>query len=150
MKLHLKRFATDGDSTIGILRLDGQAAFFTLEDERRAVKVASETRIPAGTYQIHVRNEGGMIKRYRRRFQWHRGMLWLQDVPGFQYIYIHVGNTDGDTAGCILVGYAANMKSIAGGMSIGQSVKAYRRLYETVYDAAEAGDLEIIIEDHDR
>ena len=150
MKLHLDRIASDGESTIGILRLDGEADCFTLEDEYRALKVASETRIPAGIYQVRVRTEGGMIKRYRRRFQWHKGMLWLQNVPGFKYIYIHVGNTDGDTAGCILVGYAANMKGIAGGMSIGQSVKAYRRLYEAVYAAAEAGGLEITIEDRDR
>ena len=34
----------------------------------------------------------------------HKGMLWVRDIPGFEYILIHTGNTDEHTSGCLLVG----------------------------------------------
>lgn len=146
MKLTLERIKSNDEATIGNLWLDGRLLWFSLEDEYRLEKVAAETRIPAGTYQICPRLGGGMIQRYKRRFPWHQGMLHLQDVPGFKYVYIHVGNTDEDTAGCILVGYGADLRS----MTIQASTPAYAELYEKIYAAANAGDLEITIEDRDR
>ena len=146
MKLLLERTKSNDEATIGNLWLDGRLLWFSLEDEYRLEKVAAETRIPAGTYQIRPRLAGGMIQRYKRRFAWHQGMLHLQDVPGFKYVYMHVGNTDEDTAGCILVGYGADLRS----MTIQTSVPAYTELYEKIYAAADAGELEITIEDHDQ
>lgn len=147
MKLHLERIKGTADATFGNLWLDGKLFCFTLEDEYRFEKLHSETRIPAGTYKIDLRNEGGLTKKYARRFpDFHRGMLWLRDVPGFNWIYLHVGNTDDDTAGCVLVGMAGNLTS----MEIQSSTPAYRALYEAVVDAAEAGELEITVEDRDR
>jgi len=149
VKLALERIATDGASTIGILFLDGVFQCFALEDQYRAVKVAGETRIPAGTYRIGLRNEGGLAQKYASRFpDIHRGMLWLRDVPGFRWVYLHVGNRDDDTLGCILVGDAAT--ATAGDMMVGASRAAYRRFYPVVVDAAEAGALEITIADRDR
>jgi len=149
VKLTLERIATDGASTIGILFLDGVFQCFALEDQYRAVKVAGETRIPAGTYRIGLRNEGGLTGKYASRFpDIHRGMLWLRDVPGFRWVYLHVGNRDDDTLGCILVGDAAT--ATAGDMMVGTSRAAYRRFYSVVVDAAEAGVLEITIADRDR
>ncbi len=78
----------------------------------------------------------------------HRGMLHVQDVPGFEHILIHVGNTDTDTAGCLLVGTGALARP--GDMSIQSSVEAYRRLYPQVIGAAESNDLEIEFIDSDR
>ena len=78
---------------------------YTLEDEFREVKVSGETRIPAGTYELKIRTEGSLTKRYEARFpDFHEGMIWLQNVPNFKWIYIHCGNDDDDTDGCILVG----------------------------------------------
>lgn len=145
MELTLTRFLSDNETTLGVLRLDGVVVCFTLEDERRAVKVAGETRIPAGRYQILTRGLGGMVLRYREKYPWHRGMLWLQDVPGFKWIYIHIGNTEEDTAGCILAAFGANLA----GMTLQQSADGYRSLYEEVIDAAEDGSLWITIEDRD-
>jgi hypothetical protein len=149
LKLTLERIATDGASTIGILFLDGVFQCFTLEDEHRDVKVRGETRIPAGTYRVGLRNEGGLTQKYASRFpDIHRGMLWLRDVPGFRWVYLHVGNRADDTLGCILVGDAAT--ATAGDMMVGASRAAYRRFYSVVVDAAEAGALEITIADRDR
>lgn len=78
----------------------------------------------------------------------HRGMLHLQDVPNFEYILIHCGNTHADTSGCLLVGMAANTES--GNMSISSSTVAYRKLYPMVVDAAANNRLEIEFFDNDR
>ena len=58
-------------------------------------------------------------------------MLWLQNVPDFEYIYIHTGNTDHDSAGCILVGYA-NYLNIDERGSVGMSVDAYKDIYPPI------------------
>ena len=63
---------------------------YTLEDQRQVKKVKGETRIPAGTYEIKLRTVGGFTKRYEQRFpDMHRGMLWLQDVPGVRKASTH-------------------------------------------------------------
>lgn len=149
MRITVERFVSDDDTTVSLIFLDGAFCCFGLEDEHREEKIARETRIPAGTYAIKLRTAGGMNARYGRRFpDFHRGMLWLQDVPNFTWIYIHVGNTDDHTAGCLLVGEGA-MCSPTADMSVQASVRAYERLYREVVDAAEAGELDIEIIDRD-
>ena len=145
MKLKLTRLNSGTDSTIGSLCIDQGLSttdtYFTCEDEFRAVKVENETRIPSGTYEIKLRNEGGMTKRYANRFpDIHRGMLWLQDVPNFEWVYVHLGNTDEDTAGCILVGYSCSIDAISGGGTIGRSTEAYKDLYKKVVAAMDSGE----------
>lgn len=143
MILTLHRFASLPESTIGALSIDGRFCAFTLEDEFRVLKVPGETRIPAGTYEIKLRTEGGMHAKYVVRFSDHKGMLWLQNVPGFEYIYIHCGTTDDDTAGCILVGDTANAEG-----TLARSELAYRRLYGQVANAILAGEpVSITVED---
>ena len=53
----LQRYSDDGESTLGLMfaGLDASKPLFagyTMEDEARAVKVAKETRIPAGDYEL--------------------------------------------------------------------------------------------------
>ena len=131
MELVLSRVFSGPDSTIGVLSVDDKPTCFTCEDEKREVKVYGETRIPAGTYAIKYRDEGGMVGRYKARYSWHKGMLHLQDVPGFEFIYIHPGNTEADTLGCILIGNGALLNG-AGGGSISHSRDAYAALYKIV------------------
>ncbi len=148
MKLRLDRFISDNEATCGQLYLDDEFFCFTLEDQYQAVKVMHETRIPAGRYQIHLRNVGGMTKRYQKRFpDIHRGMLWLLKVPEFKWIYIHPGNTDDHTSGCILVGHGVNTAPRS--MKLQQSTDAYLALYKRVVDAAAANELTIEIIDLD-
>ncbi len=147
MLIHVRRVASGDDATIGALTVDGSFQCFTLEDEKRAVKVAGETRIPAGRYRVKVRRHGGFHGRYSRRFpDLHRGMLEIADVPGFSDILIHVGNYTRDTAGCLLVGMGANIVTDRG-WTVTQSTAAYKRIYARVIDAAAAGKLEIQIDD---
>jgi hypothetical protein len=75
-------------------------------------------------------------------------MLHVQDVPGFEYILIHIGNTDKDTAGCLLVGEQA--VTTKGDMRVNMSKIAYERLYPAAVDAAAAGVLCIRYLDNNR
>jgi len=149
MKITVDRFLSDSDSTVSLVLIDRSYECFGLEDEFREEKVPSETRIPAGTYKVGVRTVGGFHPRYSRRFpDIHKGMLHILDVPNFTYILIHCGNTDEDTAGCLLVG--ASVNTTAGDMSIGSSTIAYKRFYPKVIQATLEGSLEIEFIDSDR
>ena len=153
MELLLRRISTGDESTIGNLfamNCVGGATYqndvdvpafrcFTMEDQPNEPKVPGETRIPAGLYKIELRTEGGMHARYMKRFSWHLGMLWLQDVPEFEWVYIHVGNYERDTDGCILVGDGVQSNVIEDGMVM-SSVAAYKRLYTEIVDALDTVD----------
>lgn len=146
MKLEVLRISSQKDSTNGILFdvTGGQRKFlcYTLEDEFRPLeqKVMGETRIPAGTYKMSLRTVGGFHGRYKARYgDMHKGMLWVRNVPGFEYILIHSGNTDEHTAGCLLVGdtQSENIKKSDG--FIGSSRTAYERIYAPIAEALESG-----------
>ena len=152
MELHLKRISTGEESTIGTLHeladpVEFQA--FTLEDQPNEPKVPKETRIPAGRYQVKFREElSGLTKKYRGKYPWFTWHLWLQDVPDFEYVYIHVGNDDDHTDGCILVGDQA-VSNVAEEGRILSSVLAYTRLYARVRDALESDEeVWITVEDY--
>ena len=145
MHILVDRYLSDEDATLSRVYIDGVYQCDGLEDEYREDKIVGETRIPAGTYKIGVRTVGGFHKRYSRSFSFHRGMLHVLDVPGFEYILIHVGNYDRDTAGCLLLG-AGDERAMAVWLSKG----TYRRFYNKVIDAALSGDLTIEYRDSDR
>lgn len=144
MKLEVLRISSEKDSTSGLLfdTTNGrQFLCYTLEDEERDSKVMGETRIPAGTYRVTLRTEGGFHGKYAHRFKdIHKGMLWVRDVPNFEYILIHCGNTDEHTAGCLLVGNTqhSNIKQADG--FIGRSTQAYFDIYPPIANALEAGE----------
>ena len=151
MKLKVIRFNSQSDSTNGLLfdATNGMDFLcYTLEDEKREEKVMAETRIPAGTYEIKLRKEGGFHGRYTKKYgSMHKGMLHVQDVPNFKYILIHIGNTDEDTAGCLLIGDSAS-STVSGEGSIGNSTSAYKRVYPVIASALENGEsVTINIED---
>tara|TARA_R110000796_G_scaffold213965_1_gene329980 strand:- start:625 stop:1116 length:492 start_codon:yes stop_codon:yes gene_type:complete len=138
MRLEVVRFSSEADSTNGLLFdiTNGQRKFlsYTLEDEYRKEKVMSETRVPAGTYNVTLRTEGGFNQKYDERFgsDFNKGMLWVRDVPNFEYILIHIGNTDEDTAGCLLVGDTQNNNQITSDGFIGSSTNNYKRIYPPI------------------
>ena len=150
MQLEVLRFSSQTDSTSGLLFEDTTIGrrflCYTLEDERRALKVRGETRVPAGTYKIELRKEGGFHERYTKKYPGiHRGMLHVTDVPGFEYILIHTGNTDEHTAGCLLVGDSQENNQVLPDGFIGKSVNAYKRIYPSIAKAITNGE-EVTIE----
>jgi hypothetical protein len=150
MRITVDRFLNDGDSTASEVSVDGEKICYGLEDEYRDIKVAGETRIPAGLYPVGVHTVGRFHARYsgNQFADIHQGMLHVLEVPGFSWILIHCGVDDSHTAGCLLVG--DDVITTHGKMSLVHSPLAYRRLYSTVIDAALAGELEIEFIDNDR
>lgn len=146
MFIHVDRIASNSDSSLSLIRVDDYTCF-AVEDEYRTVKVWGETRIPAGVYEIKLRDDGGMNRRYKAKYgEAHKGMLWLQNVPNFELVYIHPGNDDDDTAGCILPGELATTQ-----YSVRNSTNAYRIIYDKVIAALEAGENVFVdITDHDK
>lgn len=135
MKLRLLRQeeSDNGKATIGSLFVNGMWECFTLEDKIRDVKIYGETCIPEGTYQVVV----DMSARFRRL------MPHILNVPHFDGIRIHSGNTDADTAGCILLGRIHRK----GEDLIGESRLAYDAFFKKLQDALAVGEsCEITIE----
>ena len=150
MKLKVLRFSSQEDSTSGLLFEENDLGLrflcYTLEDERRSIKVKGETRVPSGTYKLALRKEGGFHKRYKGKYgAWHRGMLHVTEVPGFEWILIHTGNTDEHTGGCLLLGDSQENNVIIKDGFVGKSGNAYKRVYSPIARNIEKGN-EVTIE----
>lgn len=98
MELKVERKWPKATYTVGRLYVDGKMFCNTLEDRVRDLnteeKVYGETAIPAGRYRV--------IFNWSPKFG--RNLPRLLNVPHFEGILIHPGNTAADSAGCILVG----------------------------------------------
>lgn len=97
MKLLLKRDLLNSEFTLGELFIEGIHFCYTVEDVVRKPnepKVFGKTAIPYGTYKVI------------QTLSPHFGIITprLVDVPGFQGVLIHSGNTAADTEGCIIIG----------------------------------------------
>lgn len=131
MNLKVSRLVGNENASIGLLAVDGKFQAFTVEDEKRSVKVKGETRIPEGKYEVVFRTEGTHHEKYKTKYGAnHYGMLHIINVPNFQYILIHIGNTEKDTDGCLLVGDALNSN-----FTISGSTVAYERIYKIIAEA---------------
>ncbi len=146
MDLTVLRFSDDGDSTLGLLFIDGAFECFTIEDEERKIKVSGETRIPEGSYQIKFREVlSPLTQTYRRRYpSWFTYHLELQDVPDFQHVYMHVGNKESHSDGCLLVGEVASANTGFSEGEVYRSRIAFERIYGIVSDALNNGEQVLI------
>ena len=129
MELNVKRTDLSENSTIGELSVDSQFECYTLEDTGRPVKIKGVTAIPAGRYEV--------IINYSQRFN--RQLPLLLNVPDFEGVRIHPGNTAADTEGCILVGQTKS----AG--FVGQSGLAFEQLFGKLQAASVTGKIFIEI-----
>ena len=138
MQIKLYRYSSQSKTTLGVIHVDKKFQCYSIEDRYRKEKVKSETRIQAGRYEIKLREFGGHYEKYVNKYEGHEGMLWLQDVPNFEDILIHIGNDAKDTSGCLLVGSTANNNAKNKGF-IGGSTEAYLDLYFKVLPELKAG-----------
>lgn len=126
------------EHTYSKIFIDGRYECEGLEDQHQDQKVAGHTRIPSGIYPIRYRVVGGFHNRYSKKPWTHYGMLEIFGVPNFKYVLIHIGNTDDDTAGCLLVGKRRG--TFEGKAAVLDSTKAYIELYEKVSTAYNSGE----------
>jgi hypothetical protein len=149
MQIKVQRILSNKEETLGMLFLNGVPFCWTLEDQKQEKKVMAETRIPEGEYVVKLRTEGSHHDAYTKKFPtYHKGMLELQNVPGFQFILIHIGNTDKDTAGCLLLG---DLPILGEKLTIGQSTVAYEKFYKRVISCLDVNEkVTIKIEDIER
>ena len=144
MKIKILRYNFDTESTQGIGAIDNDFAVFTLEDQRRPLgeeKVQGETAIPAKTYKLGIQEKvTPLTKHYRSKYPWFDKHIMILDVPDFDNVYIHIGNNDKHTDGCILVAdLAVNDPSNYNGEQA-KSVQAFHRFYSRVFDALKKGE----------
>lgn len=128
MLIYIRRMNYREDCVIGVLRLSEEWDFMlhTLEDAvRLGEKIPGQTAIPAGLYDVTID--------FSPHFQKH--MPHVLNVPGFDGIRIHAGNTAKDTEGCILVGESWDGKSM-----ILRSRDAYERLFARIKAAIDRGE----------
>ena len=98
MKLKVERLWKKPGYTVGRLYVDGKFFCNSLEDTVRDLnrerKVPGKTAIPYGEYKV--------VFNWSPKFG--RNLPRLLNVPAFEGILIHPGNTADDSSGCILVG----------------------------------------------
>lgn len=148
MKLEVLRFSPTKKSTYGMLfnstDRDPKFLCYILEDPYQPKKVYGNTCISDGTYKIELRTEGRLHEKYSEKFpEFHQGMLWINDVPDFTDIYLHIGNSPKDTHGCPLVGDDAK-SNLGDKHSIFRSTRAYKRIYPMICEKLALGE-EVLI-----
>lgn len=150
MELRLKRIARRDTYTIGRLYVDGEYFCDTCEDVDRglrqdmaqsvirAIKRKGVTAIPTGRYRVTMDVQSPKF-RTKAMYQFCNGYLpRLINVPGFDGVLIHVGNTAKDTEGCLLVGKNTKVGKVL------ESRTTFVKLYEKLRKAE--GSIYITIE----
>lgn len=142
MKFKLQRLKSDKNQTFGMVTGEGYQAW-SLEDEPRIVKVKGETRIPSGTYELTIRKEDTPLTIKHRQAYNKLGNIWfsyhieVSNVPNFTGVYIHSGNDQTHTDGCLLFG---DTLTITGNVNpLTESTKAIERFYRLVFPELEKG-----------
>ena len=143
MELLLKRIAKRDTYTIGKLFIDGVYFCDTLEDRdrglkqslpasvNRAKKVAGATAIPTGKYQVTLKMQSPKFKK-KKQYEFCDGYLpRLINVPAFDGVLIHIGNTANQTEGCILVGRNTKVGKVL------ESGVTFRALYAKLKEATD-------------
>ena len=134
--------------TVGKLYVDGVAFCETLEDrdrglnssmpleEIKAMKKAATTAIPTGAYRVRmdITSHKYSTKEWYIRNCHGARMPRLENVPGYEGVLVHPGNTAADTEGCILVG-----RNKVKGRVI-QSKETFMLLYNKMYEAYGKGE----------
>ncbi len=124
MKITTEVFDKGSDYTISKLYVDGIYCCYIMEDViREGEKVYAKTAIPRGTYNVVV----NMSPHFKKL------LPNIQDVPGFDRILIHSGNTSEDTKGCLLTGFRIGM--LDGRRAVLDSRPAFSKLFAMIQEA---------------
>ena len=150
LEVKLKRIAFRPDYTIGRMYIDGERFCDTLEDTdrglqqslplsvNRAKKKQGATAIPTGRYRVTLAVQSPRFKT-KAQYKFCNGFLpRLVNVPAFDGVLIHIGNSPKDTEGCILVGRNTQVGKVL------DSTATFRKLYDRLKSSTK--DIYITIE----
>ena len=146
MEVKVKRIARRDNYTIGKMYVNGEYVCDTLEDTDRGLtskmsvaqisgmKVHGETAIPTGRYLVDMKTVSPRFGG-RPQYQFCKGRLpRLCNVPAYQGVLVHCGNTANDTEGCILVGENKAVGQVL------NSTATFRKIYTMLKAADERGE----------
>lgn len=140
MDLLLKRIARRETYTIGHLYVDGKYFCDTCEDKDRglqqqlplSVNVAKKkkgvTAIPVGRYRVTLAVKSQRFSQKKQYAACNGYLPRLVNVPAFDGVLIHIGNTASDTEGCILVGKNTQVGKVL------ESTQTFWKLYSILQD----------------
>ena len=141
MELLLKRIARRDSYTIGKLYVDGSYFCDTIEDKDRglqqqlplSVNVAKKkkglTAIPVGRYRVTLAVKSQRFGQKKQYAACNGYLPRLINVPAFDGVLIHIGNTASDTEGCILVGKNTQVGKVL------ESTQTFWKLYSILQDS---------------
>lgn len=133
MKLTVKPFYSDSKVHISTLYINGVFECFALEDPLTERKIKGESAIPRGVYQLGLRYSPKFSPKYNHQ------MIWVKNVPNYEYILIHPGNVVEDTEGCLIPG--KTIGRLNGKFAVLESKTAYTALYGKVAKELSSGKL---------
>jgi len=99
----LKRTVFHENFTLGELYLGNHFLFYSCEDPPRDKKIAGITCIPKGRYEVVIT----MSNRFKKP------LPLLLNVPNFEGVRIHSGNSAEDSSGCVLLGLTRTAVGVA-------------------------------------
>lgn len=154
MKILVDRKYKKSTYTISNLYVDGEWICNTIEDKDWGwnqktpisdiktikTKFKSQTAIPSGTYDVTLNVVSPKYKNnafYNENANGSR-LPRILNVPGFDGILIHKGNTEKDSAGCLIVG----LNTIKGGVT--QSADCFKKLYKKLQTAKDKIQITIL------
>lgn len=141
MHIISERIAKKSTYTISNMYIDGVKFCNVLEDTDRGLtqdmplediqkaKVYGKTAIPTGTYKVTLDIVSPKFSKYKQ-YKFCNGKLpRLIDVPGYSGVLIHIGNTEADTDGCLLVGQNNAVGKVT------NSTATFKSLYDKMLEA---------------
>lgn len=142
-QIEVLRYPSEKDWTLSEFLICGKLFGYGVEDEYREVKVHGETRIPNGVYELELthspkfsssyyvsKKTGELSKLQSDDFNEAHKLITLKNVPGFERILWHWGNTDDDSRGCYIVG--SEIGIIKGQKGVLGSRKKYEQIYPMI------------------
>lgn len=148
MNIIVKRVAKKASYTIGKMYINGIYFCDTCEDADRGLtqymslaeikrkKIYSRTAIPTGTYNVTMNVISPRFSKrdfYKKNCDGGR-VPRLLNVPGFDGVLIHVGNSAADSNGCLLVGKNSQVGKVL------NSTNTFLALYKKLKEANLKGE----------
>jgi hypothetical protein len=138
--IKVERYIHKPECEISKVYVRGQFFCYAIEDASREVKIKSQTCIPPGTYDLGIRTSPHFSPILGH------DMIWVKNVPGFEFILIHHGNTVLDTDGCLILGKTVGTLLCKDGITrdaVLTSRPTYMEFYASVVDDIKKGGQQI-------